>query len=180
MSSLRIASRYAKSLLDSAVQANKLEEVYADLRGLDDNLDENREFLLMLRSPIIPPEKKKSIMHAIYSGKTQDLTLTFFDTVIAKKREMFLPEIVKAFRVQYNERNKIAAAHLTTAVEPTQAILDEVSQVIKKYTTAEQVELTTAIDQSLIGGFVLQFEDKKYDTSIASKLEKLKKEFSKN
>lgn len=180
MSAYRIASRYSKSLLDLATQQGKLEAVLDDMKSLKAATESNPDFLNMLKSPIIPADKKQSVMKAIFSGKVQDLTENFYKVVIDKKREMFLPEIADAFHSLYNEKNKIASATLTTAVPATGEIMTEVNRVIKTHTQAEQVELKTLVDPALIGGFVLRFEDKLYDASIASKLAKMKKEFSKN
>ena len=45
-------------------------------------------------------------------------------------------------------------------------------------TTDQFVEVVTAVDPELIGGFTLELEDKIYDASVASKLEKLRKDFT--
>jgi len=46
--------------------------------------------------------------------------------------------------------------------------------------TAANVEIETAVNPDLIGGFVIEFADKLYDASVAHKLSKLKKEFTGN
>jgi len=38
------------------------------------------------------------------------------------------------------------------------------------------VELSTAVDKDVIGGFVLTIEDLQYDASVATSLRKLKKQ----
>ncbi len=180
MSVDRIASRYAASLLELAEKQNQVDQVIDDLKGFKKAVSENRDFELMLKSPIITSEKKQAIMQQIYSGKVQGSTMDFFNLVVKKKREMFLPEIAEAFQDLYNKKNHIAAATLTTAVPATEQIMAEVNRVIKENTNAQKVDLKTKIDPSLIGGFILRFEDKQYDASIATKLVRMKKEFSKN
>ena len=51
MSEYRIASRYAKSLLDLAVEKKQLEEVNKDMLMFSETVEENRDLLLMLKSP---------------------------------------------------------------------------------------------------------------------------------
>jgi F-type H+-transporting ATPase subunit delta len=46
--------------------------------------------------------------------------------------------------------------------------------------THPNLEIETGIDPKLIGGFVLEFDSKRYDASVASKLADLKSEFTKN
>ena len=52
MSVSRIASRYAKSLIDFAQENNKLEEVRTDMALLDKAL-ESRDLVMLLKSPIV-------------------------------------------------------------------------------------------------------------------------------
>jgi len=180
MSVDRISSRYANSLLELAEKQGQVDLVLEDLKSFKRAVDSNREFELMLKSPIIPAEKKATIMQQIFSGKVQASTMDFFNMVVQKKREMFLPEMAESFQTLYNSKNHIAAATLTTAVPATEQIMAEVNNVIKEHTDAQKVDLKTKIDPSLIGGFILRFEDKQYDASIATKLNRMKKEFSKN
>ena len=49
----KITKRYAKALLDLAIEQGKLENTYQDLVLLDKVCLENSDFILMLKSPII-------------------------------------------------------------------------------------------------------------------------------
>ncbi|MEJ7683572.1 MAG: F0F1 ATP synthase subunit delta [Segetibacter sp.] len=55
----RLAGRYAKSLIDLAVERNYLEEVYKDMLYLQAVCKASREFVVLLKSPVIPIDKKK-------------------------------------------------------------------------------------------------------------------------
>ena len=44
MSSTKLATRYAKSVLDFAKEKGKLSEVLADMRLLNTSIDNNRDF----------------------------------------------------------------------------------------------------------------------------------------
>jgi F-type H+-transporting ATPase subunit delta len=46
--------------------------------------------------------------------------------------------------------------------------------------TDQKVEITTDVDPDLIGGFVIEMEDKLYDASIAHKLRGVRKQFLDN
>ncbi|MCK6630716.1 MAG: F0F1 ATP synthase subunit delta, partial [Anaerolineae bacterium] len=52
MSVIRIATRYAKSLIDLAIEQGKLEEVFADINMLK-AATKNRDLYLLLKSPIV-------------------------------------------------------------------------------------------------------------------------------
>ena len=63
----KITKRYAKALLDLAIEQGKLENTYQDLVLLDKVCIENSDFILMLKSPIINTDKKLSVINSIFS-----------------------------------------------------------------------------------------------------------------
>lgn len=93
MPNQRLASRYAKSLIDLAIDKGQLEAVYADMLYLKAVCKSSREFLLLLRSPIIKGDQKNSIITAVTKGKVSDLTAAFNHLLVKKGRESDLPEI---------------------------------------------------------------------------------------
>ncbi len=178
MSSSRIAPRYAKSLLDLAQERGNLKEVYDDIRGLSKSISGSKELFNLLKNPIVKSDKKQSILKAIFSGKVQTLTDEFIQIVARKGRENHIPEICDAFVSQYNKLHKITKAKLVSASAIDEELINKVKAIVTKNTGAASVELETSVDEKLIGGFVLRFDDKLLDNSVAHKLEKLKKEFS--
>jgi F-type H+-transporting ATPase subunit delta len=176
MSVHRIASRYAKSLLDLAREQNKLDAVRKDLEGFRTAVA-NRDFLLMLKSPLIHADKKTSILNAIFQGKVQDLTLQFLHIVVRKGRESLLPEIAHAFEQQFRELHRILSVRLTTATAVDPDLQHRIGQHLADTGLAKgEIYWDTHTDPTLIGGFVLEFDDKRYDASVAYQLAQLRKE----
>lgn len=180
MSSIRIASRYAKSLLDLAIEQGKLEKTVDDIKLFQDAIS-NKDLLLMVKSPIINGDKKRSVFKAIFDGKIDELTSAFFDIIIKKSRESALPEICQAFLRQYKTHKNITTASVTTAAEIDAAQLAEIKTKVATLGLADgTVELEKKIDPSIIGGFILEVDDKLYDASVKSRLAKVKKEILDN
>lgn len=180
MSVTRIAARYAKSLLDLAQEQGKLDTILGDIQAFK-GATEQRDFFLLLKSPIVNPDKKGKILQEIFGGKFDELSMAFINIVLRKGREGYLPDIAKEFLVQYNALNKISTVKLTTAAPVTEASLAAIkTQLQGSSKTASNIEIETAVDPELIGGFVIEFDDKLYDASVAHKLAQLKKGFSGN
>ena len=180
MSVIRIASRYAKSLLDLALEQNKLDTVLKDIEAFNKYV-ENRDLFLLLKSPIINVSKKKQVFKALFDGKFDELTTSFFDIILRKGREMHLPEISGEFINQYRTFKAITTATLITATEMSSDKVDLIKKaLLESKITEKELELETQIDPSIIGGFVIKIGDKLYDASISHKLDRLKKEFSGN
>src|SRR5690606_7316415 len=101
MSVIRVASRYTKSLLDLAVEQGQLEAVHQDMSRLLELAASNREFKVMLQSPVINADKKLKVLNALFVEAKSPLTLTFFRVVAQKGREGGLLDIAKDCHRQY-------------------------------------------------------------------------------
>jgi F-type H+-transporting ATPase subunit delta len=176
----RLAHRYAKSIIDLAVEKGQLEAVYADMKYLQEVCKVSREFVNLLKSPIIKADKKAQIIEAVTAGKISAMTARFNKLLTTKGRENDLPEIVEAVIEQYNEIKGIHKVKLTTAVEVSEEVKKAITTKINAEAGLGTLELETKTDESLIGGFVLEFNNNLVDASIARDLRDIKKQFSKN
>lgn len=181
MSVNRIASRYAKSLIDLAVEQNNLEKIHEDVEHLRQMVRNSKDFTNFLRSPVIQYSRKKKALEALLKDKFEDLTFRFVDLLAAKKREAFLPEIADEFAIQYRALNKISQATIITAGEITPELEAKIKDKLQKATLGySNVEVVTKTDPSLIGGFVIEFEGHVYDVSLKYELDQMRKEFKAN
>ncbi|MEL7424002.1 MAG: ATP synthase F1 subunit delta [Bacteroidota bacterium] len=175
MSVQRIAGRYAKSLIDLAQENSKLERVLEDVTSFK-NASANRDFYLLMKSPIVKPSKKQSILDALFKDKYDELTMAFLNILVKKGREAYLPEIADAFIAQYKEIKQISTVKVTTAKPMDAATLKSLeAKLAASDATYSQVEIETEVDPELIGGFVLEIGGKIYDASVVQKLEDLKR-----
>lgn len=180
MNNPRLASRYAKSLIDIATQYDKLEEVHNDIVYLKAVIDQSRDFVLMLESPIINPGKKYKVINSITNGNVSTITETFLKLICNKGREANLPGVVRSFIEQYNTLIGLHLAKLTTATPVSKELVDSFITKIKASTSYDNVQLETVVDDSIIGGYILQMEGKLIDQSILRNLKDVYKQFANN
>lgn len=176
----RLATRYAKSLIDLAIEKGQLEKVYADMQWLHGVTKSNRDFVSLLRSPIIKADAKKKILEAVTKGNVSEMTAAFNNLLITKGRESNLPEIAAAVITSYKEHKNIHTIKLTTASPVSESVKTAIVNQVKKSAGIENVELEEKIDAEIIGGFVLQVGDKLVDASIAYDLKAIAKQFENN
>jgi len=176
----RLAGRYAKSLIDLAVERNQLEVVYKDMQYLQAVCKASREFVVLLKSPVISIEKKNKALTAVTTGKISELTAAFNKLLIDKNREFYLPEIVDAFINQYNSIKGIQKVKLTTATPVSDEVKKTIVSNIVKETSLDHIELQSVVKEELIGGFILEFNNNLIDVSIQRELRDLKSQFDKN
>jgi F-type H+-transporting ATPase subunit delta len=176
----RLAARYAKSLIDLANEKNQLEAIYKDMQFLQSLCKESHDFLLLLRSPVVKPDKKVAIVEAVTKNRISDITAAFNRLLINKGRESNLPEIITSFIDQYKQQKGIHTIKLTTAVPVTEEVKKQIVSQVQNQTKISNIELKTSVNEEIIGGFVLEMGDKLIDASIAYDLNKIKAQFLNN
>jgi len=180
MSNVRLATRYAKSLIGLATERGELEKVFGDMEWLQSLCKGNRDFITMLRSPVIKSDTKGKIVKAVAQNNIGLLTNSFIQLLINKGRESALPEITTAFIHQYKEIKKIFPVKLTTAYPLSDDLKKAFVDHIKSTTEMQNIELETVVKEDIIGGFILQTGDKMVDASIAYDLKEIAKQFENN
>lgn len=176
----RLAGRYAKSLIDLAIERNQLEEVYNDILLLQSICRNSREFVTVLKSPVIAADKKNNVLDALTAGKVTDITAAFNRLLITKGREAGLPEMINAFIDQYKKHKHIHTITLTTATAVSDEVKQQIIDIVKKQTSLPNIELKAEVKEDIIGGFVLEVGDTLVDASVAYDLNKIRSQFKNN
>jgi len=176
----RLASRYAKALLDLAVEQNAVDSTLQDIRVLDAASKQSREFTNMLRSPIINAGKKQEILTAILGGKMTALTQGFINLLVSKGREANMPEIAESFIAQYKVMKNIKTVKLTTATPISDAVKQSIIKNVVASVHNGEIEVKEVVDPNIIGGFILQMDDKLVDASVRRDLNDVKAQFQQN
>jgi len=179
MRETRIATRYAKALFELSLEQNSLEQTNLDMMLVHDVCTENRDFRLMLSSPIIKSDKKQGVLKSLFEAKLGKLSLAFLNIITAKRRENFIDAIASQFLVLYKDHKGILSVTLTTAVEADDAIRNKVKTLVGGFTHKE-IDLVEEIKKDIIGGYIMRFGQYQFDDSIRKKIMKLKREFNIN
>lgn len=175
MNHSKIPVRYAKAFISGAEEKGIMDSVRVDMENFLELIKNVPDLTHLLQSPVIGPAKKLEILSAVFTGKVQSLTLSFFRLVIEKKREEHLPGMARMYIDLYKQAKGIKIANLKTAVPIEKETRDELIRMIRK-TFDSEIELHEEIDKDLIGGFILQVEDQQLDASITGQLKKIKRE----
>jgi F-type H+-transporting ATPase subunit delta len=180
MRQTKVAYRYAKALFELAVQTAKVEEVRNDLILVRDV--KHKDLSNLLVSPVVAGEKKISIFNAIFSKHIQPLTISFFKLIFGKGRSIAIYPIIDSFEEMYREHKGIKLVELTTAIPAS----DEVKATVKKMLSENKmligktIEFKEKTDPSILGGIIVQVDDKLFDASIKHDLQFIKRQFIKN
>ena len=177
MKTTRVARRYAKALLNSAEHQHKLDSVLADLRLLQEHIDESREFRSFLKSPVIRGQMKLSILRDVFGGSLSALTMDFLRLLIEKKREAHLSEVITELFRMNDERLGIVSLELKAASELSDTHRSAITQRFEQI-TGRKIKISFSIDASLKAGILVRVGDTVYDGSVKRQLELLRDRFA--
>ena len=117
-------------------------------------------------------------MVRIFESRFQtELATLLVRTMAQKGRESFLPNMAGAFVKLYDEERKVRRGDLTAAYPLPTAVLDAIKDTLEKETGYTHV-LTEEVDERLIGGFILNVDNRQFDGSVASAIRKIKRSFA--
>lgn len=175
----RAAIRYAKAVLDQANTTQLGSVIFGDMKSVKDTIEGSKELRNVLQSPIIKGEDKKEALLKIFAF-TNDVSKSLINILTTNNRINLLGGVAESYVNLYNEEQGIKVAKVTTAVALSSELEEKVLKKVKEMTGSDQVTIENKIDESIIGGFILRVGDLQYDDSIANKLGKLEREFSKS
>lgn len=178
MSEQRAAYRYAKALMDLAVEQGKVREIEADMALILDTIQESDALKDMLHSPVITDQDKSKALKALFK-EAQPLTSELFNLLATNRRVDILRQVGEQYSALFEKMQGQDVATVVTAVALNAALEKKILKQLEGITGRELV-IENKIDPHLIGGFILQMGDLEYNASIASKLDNLKRELVKN
>ncbi|MCF8256600.1 MAG: ATP synthase F1 subunit delta [Flavobacteriales bacterium] len=179
MQDTKVAIRYAKALVGLSAEKGLLEQVFQDMSLISSAIGMSHDLQVMLKSPIIAPERKLNALNVIFSNGLNEMTRLFLRLLMKNGREDALGLISKHFISQYKELKGITTAQVVSAAALSDEMRKRILEILNKE-IAGTVELETRIDPELVGGFVLNIGDRQLDASIRSKFSALRQEFNTN
>ena len=177
MNAPEVVRRYATTLLETAVDTQIVEQVHADIGGIEATLDASADLQAFLVDRLVDGQTKHRVLEQIFAGKVAPLTLNFLILLARRRRVNLLPEIIEAFGGLYDERAGVVTAQVRSAQPLSEDHLDALRQRLSAY-SGKQVHLQTEIDQSLKGGVVARIGDTVFDGSLTTYLTRLHRQLT--
>lgn len=177
MKGIKIATRYAQSLLEHATEKGCEDTVMRDMEFLIKTVDENREFQVFLNNPTIDAAKKNTILQKVFEA-FDAISISFIKLVTEKQRESILSLIASSYIGKLKASRGIVPVTLTTASKMDESVKQDILAKLQGQIQG-QFEVTEHIDGNLIGGFVFRMGDTQIDASIARQFKDLKQRLTK-
>ncbi len=168
----QLARVYAKAALDAAETQGKAQVLVEELGELvRDVLDRYPRLEALLASELISKEEKQAILERVFSGRMTDSALGLLQVLARHGRLDILRDVIRSILSRWEQQSGRVQVEVQFAMEPDQALRQEVATTIKGLLGAEPV-LTSTVNPDLLAGLVVRVGDKVYDGSARNSLDR--------
>ena len=169
-----ISDRYASALYDLAAEKKIVYLVLKDLTFLQKCIQENKDLKLLAKSPLITSSDKLNIFEKILSKRKADnITNIFLKVISRNKRFAKLSSIISQFMNINSLKRGDVLADVTSADELSHNQKNGIRDQLKQ-TLGKKLSLNFNVDRKIIGGLIVKVGSKMIDSSLATKINKLK------
>jgi F-type H+-transporting ATPase subunit delta len=169
-----IAQVYARALFQVAKEHNELDTVREQLGAFTDTLNDNREVAIFFFSPYFSTNEKKAGLQRMLTG-AEPIFMNFLEALLERHRMPAIFRIRVAYEQMWEEENRLLPVQVTSAVELDEQTVNSIGERIGQQ-TGRKIELSSEVDDSIIGGIVLRVGNVILDASIRNRLEQLRKQ----
>lgn len=159
-----LAAIYAEALYEAAQSANVLEQVKAELVALREVIARSPKLEGMLVSPTISFENKRKVIDTTFA-KFSKITRNFLTVLVDRKRATVLDTVATEFQSLANKKAGIARVDVKSARALDAGEREKLESLLKKRLN-KTIELHEHVHPELLGGLVLQHEDRLWDASV--------------
>lgn len=173
-----ISIRYAKALYAYAKEHNAQVAVYDNMQQLKKVLRRAKGLPVMLKNPLLSHNEKVSLICSAVN-EISSVFAHFATLVVKHEREELLLYIAYAYIGIYRKENNVVAVKVTTATPMPSAFLNRVETLMESK-PGVTIEIKNVVDESIIGGFVCEANNVRFDASVRMQLSEIKKKIVKS
>jgi F-type H+-transporting ATPase subunit delta len=164
---------YAEALFAAGEDRGKINELQEQLGQFADAVDGDRELQVFLFSPYLSSQDKKDGLARAVTGAEPEF-VNFLELLIEKGRMPEIFQIRRDYDELWKKANRRLDVTVTSAIELDPSVVGKIGEEVERQ-TGEKVELSSEVDDGILGGIVLRVGNMVLDASIRTRLEKLRK-----
>lgn len=170
----KVATRYARSLLQVTEAQKVTENVLGELTFFVENIRSHDDLVRVMHCPVVSSQEKVSIFTALGEKvKLSPLSINFIKTLCAHGRLAMMADVVSVFSRLFDRVRGVCHVRVVSAVDLSDKRKKEMEALLATKAKGE-LKLSYHIDEDVIGGFVIDVDGVIYDASLKTELMKLK------
>jgi F-type H+-transporting ATPase subunit delta len=177
MDSGRISTRYAKAIYQFAASCGEESRLVDEMKSITAQFGKLPALKKTLENPTVSSAEKKLLLLSAAGSDVSGACRQALSLIVDNGRAGYMPAIALMYDKVYRREKRILQVNLTT-VEPISGDAEQSLVSLITGDTSEKVEFDTQFDAGLIGGFVLQIEDRQLDASVKNQLNRIRLELT--
>ena len=169
-----IASVYARSLFEVALEQGKLDTVREQLGQVAGALQEDQQLQVFFFSPYFSTEEKKEGLAKALTD-ADETVVNFLELLIEKHRMPALLRVRRAYDRLWEDHNRLLPVQVTSAVELDEGTVRSIGDRIAEQ-TGRKVDLTARVEPDILGGIIVRVGNSVLDASIRHRLDTLRRQ----
>lgn len=173
-----IAKKYANALFEMSKEASCIQKSYDDLVFVVETITTNEDLKKFIYSPLIKKEDKKDVIDRLFSIQIDKPCLDFLKMLADCGRIDVIEEISNQFTKVFDEENNIVKPIITSAVELNE---EQKQNIVSKLRSklSKNIQPEYVINPNIIGGLIIDIDDRTIDFSLKSKFDNMHKQLTK-
>lgn len=174
-----VSKVYGDALFSLALEEDRLDEIWDEVKGLHAALEENKEFMEIMAHPEMTQEKSRDLVESAFHGKLSETMMGFLQILVRKGRFGEILPVLDHFQSEAKEYKKIGVVYVTTPTELTQGQRSDVEERLRATSGYDSLEMNYIVEPKLLGGIRIRIGDRVVDNSIQTKLEEMTRSLAK-
>ena len=167
-----VQGRYANALFQLATEANRVEAVGTELAQFQNTIEASPELKRLVLSPVYSAQDQIAALEGIGAGLSE-MTLNFLKLVAKNRRLAAISAIIATYQVLHaTAKGEVQAEAISSQEMSTGQIID-LKEALKA-SIGRDVQLSTKVDASILGGLIVKVGSRMLDNSLKTKLSNLK------
>ena len=173
-----VSKVYGDAYVSVVSEENNLIDALEEIKSVKNILLENVEIIELLDSPKMDDEEKIDFIKGIFENHISVDSMGFLLTIIEKKRQAELLPILDYVIDCVKELLLIGKATVTTALPLDDSKKERIVDELLKSSHYKSLEAEYVVDESIIGGIVIRIGDRVVDSSVKTRIDKMRKMLS--
>ena len=166
--------QYANAMADIALAQGAAEPAAKELHEFGAAYRQSHELRTFLASPAVSVRTKHAVIEKIVGRLgTSKIIRNFLFVLADHRRTNLIPEVIVAFHKVLRQRQGVAEAEVSSAIELSAVQKKEMAATLARL-TGKKIEAKYALDPALLGGAVVRIGDTIYDGSLRSRLNEMR------
>lgn len=178
MRHMLLASRYARALYTLAKDKQEQEQVFTQMRTIDDVFTNETDIAAFLFSPVIRPAQKVEALQKLTDSLTFPEPLKNFLLLLGKKNRLgIFKDILTAYQQIADEAHGVTRGTVRSATVLAPEERKRIETLVGR-ATGKQVILSYKEDLSLVGGLVAEVGSFTFDDSLTAHLKSMNEQLT--